>query len=347
MIDLTILSPFQRDAYAAIQCSLGETPSSPGGHKASGVGREIVKRRSISVPQFDSSPVAIRRTSFAQVAGLSPPDPTSTMAALFSCGGGGSFRRKRSSSGTTRRSGVIITSPGSNPLALVSYRGAASHRPSLPEEGSGEASAGASSSGGSEEGARGGAVAMVTSSSSGAGLGIPKSASASYLFPLELGTSPQSEPPMFFEPPELSEETIMEPEHLESVSRLQLVLSLSEIIMDLAAQKGSPFAKVTSVEQQKAEEITLFLKLFPLSLCLGSSLIMRSLERSSYLTVPSIRSPSSLGEIAAYKETCIGPWNSVQNQILDSEGFFDDGLLMLRSRKGASLTSRDSAGVSV
>ena len=134
---------------------------------------------------------------------------------------------------------------------MFSYRGVSSPlHPILLEEGacSGEASGGGSSSGASD---------LAAGSS-----GLPKSASASYLFPLDLGTSPQ-DPPLFFEPPELSEETIMEPEHLESLSRLQLVLSLSEIIIDLARQRGSPFAQGVSIEEQKAEEIALYLKVSP------------------------------------------------------------------------------------
>jgi len=65
--------------------------------------------------------------------------------------------------------------------------------------------------------------------------------SAPFLF----ATSPPPDHFIFnFEPPQLTEETLLEKEHNQTLAKLNFVLALVDCIIELAKSKGTPFSKL-------------------------------------------------------------------------------------------------------
>ena len=65
--------------------------------------------------------------------------------------------------------------------------------------------------------------------------------------PLLFAASPPADMFIFnFEPPQLTEETLLEKEHNQALAKLNFVLALVECILELAKLKGAPFANQDS-----------------------------------------------------------------------------------------------------
>lgn len=63
--------------------------------------------------------------------------------------------------------------------------------------------------------------------------------------PILFAASPPPDHYIFnFEPPQLTEETLLEKEHNQTLAKLNFVLALVDCILDLAKSKGAPFAKI-------------------------------------------------------------------------------------------------------
>ncbi|ODN00281.1 Serine/threonine-protein kinase ULK2 [Orchesella cincta] len=63
--------------------------------------------------------------------------------------------------------------------------------------------------------------------------------------PILFAASPPPDHYIFnFEPPQLTEETLLEKEHNQTLAKLNFVLALVDCILDLAKSKGAPFSKI-------------------------------------------------------------------------------------------------------
>lgn len=63
--------------------------------------------------------------------------------------------------------------------------------------------------------------------------------------PLFFAASPPPDQYIFnFEPPQLTEETLLEKEHNQTLAKLNYVLALVDCILELAKTRGTPFSKL-------------------------------------------------------------------------------------------------------
>lgn len=133
------------------------------------------------------------------------------------------------------------------------------------------------------------------------------------------------EGPVFFDAPEMVEETLLSKEHNETVSKLDFVLALVECIIDLARSRSSPLsesfvftdekqgsnpivASFVSEKQRHLEQIALYVRALNL---LSASLIMAQNEMKTERLQPSNTVRTILKEMNDFYQQCLAKCKSL------------------------------------